>query len=141
MIDYRIVQPGVDLPIDEYRDLYTRAFPEYDEAQVPSRVLLGIDGDRVLGFLSGHLHDRHTFYVQHIGFCVPQLEGRWELYLGGLQALHQYGYRYLLGAIDASNTRALVWGLESGFRIIGTRQATSGVLYVEVIRDGETADR
>lgn len=135
MIDYRLSTPGVDLAWDAYRDLYLRAFPAYDERQAPTRVLAGVDGDRVLGFVAGYPHTQDTFYIQHIGFCTTDLADRFATYVGGLEALHQYGWRYLLGAIDARNPKAITWALKSGFRIIGTRQSTDGALFVEVLRE------
>lgn len=137
MIDYRLHKLGVDLAWDTYRTLFVEAFRTYDERQAPTTVLLGLDGDRTVGFVSGYPHDKNTFYVQHIGFTTADLAGRFQVYSGSIAALHQYGYRYVIGLIAAANTKALIWGLQSGFQIVGTRQATSGELYVEVLRDGQ----
>src|SRR5574343_1429310 len=92
------------------------------------------DNEKRIAFCSVYVHSLGNLYLQHIAFATGiDKSKKYGYYLGIMEALHKMGFPYIMGAISNKNRRALMWAIRSGFIINGTRQATNGDLYVEVL--------
>ena len=123
-----------DLTPDQFREWYMEAFHDED-VPIPAILLKVMDGEKRVGFCSVYVHSRGTLYLQYLGFAKDAAPGKkYGYYTATLKALHGQGFPFIMGAINSKNHRALMWALRSGWTINGCRQATSGDLYVEVLK-------
>lgn len=124
-----------ELSQEEYEQVFCEGFGEYN-GEIPQSVFLVFDDDKRVAFCSVYVHSRGNLYLQHIAFAKGAGK-TYGHYVETLKALHDLGFPFIMGAISNKNTRALMWALRSGFEINGTRQSTSGELFVEILHHNE----
>jgi L-amino acid N-acyltransferase YncA len=124
-----------ELSEEQYRMKFCSAFGAYDEEHSPGYVFLVMEEAGEVGFCSVYAHNKTTLYLQYIGFTAEvERERKYSIYRETITALGKLGFPFLLAAISNQNTIALIWALKSGFRIVGSRQASNGELFIEVMR-------
>ena len=118
-----------------FPDLFYSVFGYTSPAALPGMVITIHRASVLIGFASLYLHDANTIYIQYAGStsrsCLTLSVFR------ALTALLHQTYPFILGRILNTNTRAIQVALSTGFRIIGTRQATDGSLYLEILSSKE----
>ncbi len=130
---YRYSEVGALYPA-VYAEVFGRPPKPSDH---PSFVVLGYEAEAPVGFMSGYAQDDETLYVQRIGFFPDhRSEGR-ALDLWGEVArfLRRDGYRWLAGAVRSDNPIPLVVALKAGWRVVGFKQDSRGVGYVQTLLD------
>jgi hypothetical protein len=125
---------AVEIPAEEYVKIFAEAFGEYDESHLPHHIFYIYEDDKRIAFCSVYGHGMGTLYLQTIGF-TNSTQKRYNYYKETIRQLHALGFPFILGAISNVNTPALMWALMSGFKIIGTRTASNGEIFVEILRE------
>lgn len=120
----------------DYFKIHNEIFPE-DPSHIPAIVYKGYTDDgKYLGFCSGYLHDKITFYIQRIG--IPKKYRNNKLSQKIMKKIWIYlkseGFRSLMGTIETTNTPAIIVALKTGWIIHGFRVDTSGKQYIEIIK-------
>ena len=120
----------------DYFEIHNEIFPE-DPAHIPAVIFKGYtDNDKYLGFCSGYLHDRFTFYIQRIG--IPEAYRNRKLSREIMKEIWAYlkseGFRFLMGTIETTNTPTIIVALKTGWIIHGYRTTTDGKKYIEIIK-------
>lgn len=123
----------IEPPQEEFASMYLEAF---NDGPVPLQQVVFeilVDGER-MAFCSVYAHSAGNLYLQHTGYLKCAKGSKYGIYVRVLDALHNLGFPFIMGAIDSRNTIALMWALRAGFKVNGCRQATDGTLYVEILR-------
>jgi len=119
----------------DYLEIHNEIFPE-DPMHIPAIIYKGYLKDKYLGFFSGYLHDRITFYIQKIG--IPKELRNKKLSRDIVNEIWSYlkseGFRFLMGTVQNTNIPTLIVALKTGWIIHGYRTATDGKQYVEIIK-------
>ena len=122
------------LGTDKYVEYYTEAFGTLTD-HVPGQIFLCFDEDKRFAFFTGYQNGISTFYLQYIGFAKDvEISRKYNYYIDTLNEIHKMGFKYIMGTVSNLNHRALMYALKARFVIIGTRQATNGELFVEILR-------
>lgn len=119
---------------EKYRDIFTQAFGEMTPHLVHD-VFIGYDGEKYIAFADVVPHNPEDLYLKYIGFSSEvdpyKKFGYYKEFINHLQDL---GFEYITGAIESTNTTALVYALRYGFEIRGTRTSSDNKVLVEVMR-------
>lgn len=120
----------------QYHDLYKRCFGRENIVQAPSVVALAEDGGEVVGFMSGYWTNRIEFYIQ---FCsiVPEYRNQkkgFKYLRQALEKISTLGAAFYITMIPNDNVVAMKVILDCGFRLIGIRQSTSGIILGEWLK-------
>ena len=125
------------IPPEDFNEIFSEGFGEYN-GELPQSLFIIFDDEKRVAFCSVYVHSKGNLYLQYIAPAKDTESGKkYKYYIETLNALHGLGFPYIMGAIDNGNKIALMWALRSGFKIIGTRLATNGILYIEVLRKME----
>lgn len=121
----------------DYLKIHNEIFPE-DPSHIPAIVYKSYtDDNKYLGFCSGYLHDRFTFYIQRIG--IPEAYRNRKLSREIMKEIWAYlkseGFRFLMGTIETTNIPTIIVALKTGWLIYGYRTATDGKKYIEIIKN------
>lgn len=120
-----------------YPLIYKSVFKEYtNTGNFPMYVYLGKDDGTFCGFLSGYTHNQNTWYLQRAGFTTDK-QGRTStlrMTREVIAILHK-DWKYIMSVVANTDFPALKMLLKVGFKIIGTRVDTGGVLWVEMIHE------
>lgn len=124
---------------NKYPEIYKSVFKEWTtEGNLPADIYVGYDNDEYGGFLSGYSISRDTWYMQRAGFIVGE-QGKRKNYARGMQAmllLHEK-WKHILTLVKNTDAHVLRMAIGIGFKIIGVRQDTTGILWVELIHSRE----
>lgn len=120
---------------DYYDDLFMSIFGEIDMVQSPSVIYTAINEGNPIGFMSGYLHSMSTFFIQY-GGIVKDFKGTLPviMFKEVLTRIHEQ-FQFILTLCVNDNIPAIKLFLHSGFKIIGTRQATDNKLYIEFLKE------
>lgn len=124
---------------EEYKQLFKEAFEgQYDEMQIPSLIFVGTIGGKRIGFASGYVHNKNTFYLQYVAILPKWWLGghsskQFKWFEVWVISLYKSGFRYILTYIESKKNPALMMALENGWEIMGLRVDTLGRKFVELI--------
>ncbi len=126
-----------ELKPEEFKEIFCEGFGEYN-GEMPQTVFLAFDSDKRVAFCSVYVHNRGNLYLQYLAFAKDiEIEKKYGYYVEVLEALHKFGYPFIMGAINSKNKKALIFALRSGFQINGVRQDTKKELFVEILHQQE----
>lgn len=125
-----------------FRELFREVFGREAWAEeFPALLTVGhLDGEEgPVGFMSGSPKDLQAFYMQRIGVVPRHRNERLYLKFSGLveQHIRNHGFRYVTGTIRVDNPQPIIVAVKTGWRIHGFKVSTSGVQYLQVIKDLE----
>lgn len=115
-----------------FKYLYAQGFKSPNYSHNPPDVYIQTNSDVVEVMYAGYAHDLHTFYLQ---FATRFDEGD-----DGQQLFREFldhigtEYNFVMCAIENGNLPPLFRCLKTGFKIIGTRTTTDGIVLVEMIK-------
>ena len=125
------------LPKEKYIQLHMEAFGKYGDHN-PVQIYLGYDGDRLIGFATTQATTNATLYVSFIGFTKDVMENdtkeqRVAYLMEAFNIFREWGYKYITGFIENTNSKAIIWGTRAGFKIIGLRSRGASPALLEII--------
>ena len=130
-------QTSESLSKERYIQYHMEAFGKWEEHN-PSEIYIGYDGDRVIGFAVTRETTPTNLYVQFIGFTKDVMENDTkEQKVGYLMEAFNYfrekKYKYIMGFIENTNFKAIIWAAKAGFKIVGLRSRGASPALLEII--------
>lgn len=120
-----------------YPKIFEKCFGKNDPFQAPSVVGTCVDDGKIVAFMSGYFTNKIEFYIQY-GSIMPEYRNNKkgiEYLRFAVENISNLGARFYITMIPNDNIHAMKIVLDCGFRLIGVRQPTSGILLGEWLKE------
>jgi hypothetical protein len=120
-----------------YPEIFHKVFGSYPDKQVPRSVIVQVRNEEIIGFISGYLINRDTFYVSW-GGSTGGFKSVRNLWKDGELELNAAGVQWLLTTVHNEDTQVQRMLMGIGFIPRGMKMS-EGKIYIEYYKDiGET---
>ena len=132
------LQTPESLSHEKYIQMHMDSFGKYTQHN-PVQVYLGFDEDKEIGFVAVNPITDTTLMLHFIGFTKDVMENclreqKVQYFIEAYEIFKSMGFKYITGMVEGKNTKALIWALKAGFKILGLRARGTDVL-LEVIKE------
>jgi len=118
---------------DTYSTIYKSIFGISPVNQIPRTVIVQEKDDKVIGFVSGYLIDRETFYMAWGGTVSKFVQAK-KFWVEGEALFKEHGVKWFQTNIENTNTQAQRLLMGMGWIPFGVK-ATGGKLYIEYFKE------
>ena len=118
---------------ENYNAIYTKIFKAHPTNQIPRTVVVQEKDNEVIGFVSGYLIDRETFYLAWGGTVSTFTQAR-KFWTEGEAVFKEQGVKWFQTNVENTNTswQRVLMGM--GWIPFGIK-ATGGKLYIEYFKE------
>ena len=118
---------------DQYPIIFKKIFKDYPVNQIPRTVIVQEKDNEIIGFVSGYLIDKETFYLAWGGTVSKFVQAK-KFWMEGETLFKEHGVKWFQTNVENTNTQWQRVLMGMGWIPFGIK-ATGGKLYIEYFKE------